>query len=42
MIKKVYLAMNEWQRNTCIRFEPYSFFKHRYHKAKILIQNKGQ
>ena len=40
--KKAYVAMAQWHRHTCLKFEPFSYSKHKYHRSKVLIQNRGQ
>ncbi len=43
LLKKKFLdATKIWEEQTCIRFEPYSPFKHTEHRSKVLIKNRGQ
>ncbi len=39
--KKVLTAIDIWQQNTCVRFEPYSPSMHEFHRSKVLIRNRG-
>ena len=39
---RVESAISLWHENTCIRFEPYSTIKHKDHRSKVLIKNRGQ